>query len=816
MIKSGKSLISMIFIILILSNFSYAQGDVFSFAKQSIKVKAEDVARQIDLYLELHPDMTVEDLQNDPEFQKIAVQQVGQTGYTAVTDYDTLICRFHQNPTIVNLKLEELSSKLPGFWEIMSKTKGGVENEGIYDWEEADGSIKQKYMYIALVERRTADGVGLHVAATTYLEEYLVFEEEENQFFWFYIMLGLLIFFIFGLWFFQKNEETKVRTYSIKKKLILSFSVLIVLMMVLVFLNYSFDQVVIKNTEMIRDVEAPLELMVEQVIGYDAMLTGYAHTSLLHALKGEKEMIKEHKDDYDKIGFLMDNLLKNDAPFLLEQSGRSEEQKKLVRSYLKRLDELNIALVELELKAFEIMESDPYRAYDLLMGEEYHEYKEGLSEIYYRWSNLEAEVTAGYRAEIIRNTKFLNIINIVLPLFIIFLGILIIILMLNSIMRPIRALYASIIELQKGNFKTKVDIKSGDELEVLGNVFNKTVKTLSSIEEEHNELEKAKTEFLSITSHELRSPMTPMRAQLQMLMKGYYGKLNEKQKESMNIVLRNTERLDKILVDFLEVSRIEAARLKFRFMRTNLEEYIKRTVEETKHYMPEKNIKFILKMDKLPIFEVDPDRVMQVLRNLLNNAVKFCDDGGKIKIRVKLKKDHIFFSVRDNGVGISQEDQKRLFEPFFQAGGMYQRRVGGTGLGLAICKGIVESQNGMIGVKSKKGKGSKFYFTVPLKPVKKIKPIRLLFSGSFSIKNKLKGVFKEILGPIGAREFEDFIKNNKLEKDNIFKYIDSLINNKIIGFEESIIFKVKVSRIFGEEYKPDITSKKIMKWIREK
>ncbi len=153
----------------------YESSSTNEFLKQAelfIKQKAIDVAKQIEIYITLNPDKTVLDLQNDSYFQEIAVQQVGKSGYTAVTDYNSLIARFHVNPSIVNLDLHNLADKLPGFWNIMSKTEGGVEAEGIYDWEEADGSIKQKYMHIVLVNAKTADGVGLHVAATTYLDEY--------------------------------------------------------------------------------------------------------------------------------------------------------------------------------------------------------------------------------------------------------------------------------------------------------------------------------------------------------------------------------------------------------------------------------------------------------------------------------------------------------------------------------------------------------------------------------------------------------------------------------------------------------------------
>ena len=117
------------------------------------------------------------DFTYDEYFKEIAVQGVGKTGYTAVTDYNTLTCRFHSNPKIVDMDLHNLVDKLPGFWGIMSETEGGVEAEGIYDWEEADGSMKEKYMYITIVNAKTADGVGLSVAATTYLDEYEELED---------------------------------------------------------------------------------------------------------------------------------------------------------------------------------------------------------------------------------------------------------------------------------------------------------------------------------------------------------------------------------------------------------------------------------------------------------------------------------------------------------------------------------------------------------------------------------------------------------------------------------------------------------------
>jgi HAMP domain-containing protein len=150
--------------------------------------------------------------------------------------------------------------------------------------------------------------------------------------------------------------------------------------------------------------------------------------------------------------------------------------------------------------------------------------------------------------------------------------------------KPIAELSRAAEELKKGNFKVRVDIKSKDELQELGETFNKTIIALSQTKSERKGIESAKTRFLSITSHELRSPMTPLKAQLQMLEGEYFGKLNEKQKEAISIVVRNADHLDRIIVDFLEISRIEAARLKFLFEKVSLNKSVNDLLTVMKSY----------------------------------------------------------------------------------------------------------------------------------------------------------------------------------------------------------------------------------------
>lgn len=341
----------------------------------------------------------------------------------------------------------------------------------------------------------------------------------------------------------------------------------------------------------------------------------------------------------------------------------------------------------------------------------------------------------------------------------------------SKLSKPINDLAIVSQKIQEGDFSQRVSITTHDELEDLGIAFNKTIDVLSKTQEERKQIDAMKTEFMSITSHELRSPMTPMQAQLEMLREGYFGKLTKKQKNSLRIILRNTQRLDKIISDFLEVSRIEAARLKFDFQNISLQKAIEDVIDEMNAFLPEKNISLTLDMpSSLPVFEVDPNRTMQVLRNLLNNAIKFTPENGLIKVVVQVRKQDLLFSVTDSGVGIKEEDLNKIFQPFAQVDNMYQHKSGGTGLGLAICRGIVVSQNGSIWVESEGlGTGSTFNFTVPFTPVKEVKPIKLLFSSDEKIKTDLLEIFKKYLGPIADKEF-DLLKKSSIKESLLNEY----------------------------------------------
>ncbi|VVB86264.1 Methanogenesis regulatory histidine kinase FilI [uncultured archaeon] len=232
------------------------------------------------------------------------------------------------------------------------------------------------------------------------------------------------------------------------------------------------------------------------------------------------------------------------------------------------------------------------------------------------------------------------------------------------------------------------------------------------------ELKKAdevKTQFLSVISHELRTPITPMNAQLQMMLAGYFGDVAEKQRKSLEMILRNTKRLDRLIGDVLDISKLESGVMKFNMVRASLNEIVENTVETMKPQAQEKGMTLLLKENDVPEIVIDKDRITQVLINLISNAIKFTDAGGTVEVELSGNTDHATIKVRDNGIGIKKEDQAKLFIPFQQVDSSYTRKYEGSGLGLAICKRIVTYHNGKIWIESEPRKGSAFQFTIPYK-----------------------------------------------------------------------------------------------------
>lgn len=238
-----------------------------------------------------------------------------------------------------------------------------------------------------------------------------------------------------------------------------------------------------------------------------------------------------------------------------------------------------------------------------------------------------------------------------------------------------------------------------------------------SLREAKSELERlnqVKNEFISIVSHELRTPITAIKGFVKVILQGDTGELNSQQQKFLTIVDQSIDRLTVLISDLLDISRIESGQMNLRLDTVDPRELVKTVVNNLTPGVTEKNVKLTADIpSKLPMITADKERLMQVLDNLILNAVKFTSAGGEIKVAVEDKGDYILFRISDNGIGIAPKEHKKIFEKFYQVDSGPTRSIPGAGLGLAIVKSIVDIHGGQVWVESELGKGSSFMFIIP-------------------------------------------------------------------------------------------------------
>jgi len=233
--------------------------------------------------------------------------------------------------------------------------------------------------------------------------------------------------------------------------------------------------------------------------------------------------------------------------------------------------------------------------------------------------------------------------------------------------------------------------------------------------EELTHLDELKSDFMATMSHELRTPLTSIIGYSDMLLSGMAGTLDEKQTTFVSSILNNGESLLNLINDILDLTKIEAGKLELKREAVDLRAALLRVLPVIKPKAAEKGIKVSTFLPtELPPVDADPNKLNQVLLNLLTNAVKYTQDGGSASVEARRRDGRVEVWVTDTGVGIAREDQERIFQRFTQIDSSSTRSQGGTGLGLAIAKELVELHGGSIRLESRLGKGSSFIFTVPV------------------------------------------------------------------------------------------------------
>ena len=245
--------------------------------------------------------------------------------------------------------------------------------------------------------------------------------------------------------------------------------------------------------------------------------------------------------------------------------------------------------------------------------------------------------------------------------------------------------------------------------------YTGVMKVFSDLTREKR-INRLKTEFVSIAAHQLRTPLSAIKWAIKMILDGDTGKINEDQEDLLKKGFESNERMIKLVNDMLNVSRIEEGRLEYSFEKENLQEVYKTIISNLDNKIKEKKINFkIEKPQKMPDIYMDKEKIRLVLQNLLENAIKYTPENGKVDFRIKKVNKKITIKVKDNGVGIPKKDQRKLFSKFFRAENVIKMQTDGTGLGLFIANNVIKKHGGKIEYKSEEGRGTEFTIHLPIK-----------------------------------------------------------------------------------------------------
>ena len=327
------------------------------------------------------------------------------------------------------------------------------------------------------------------------------------------------------------------------------------------------------------------------------------------------------------------------------------------------------------------------------------------------FSNIDG-ILLSWNAEIVKSSQEGQI--IIQALLLIDVGVFFLVLfIIRQSLLPLGLITNALAEIKEGTYGKKIEYDKTDEVGTLVDTFNIMSNTIKEKDEQTKRTDIAKDEFLAMITHELKTPLVPIQGYADILLSEHLGKLTDKQKERINIIKTSSETLLSIISDLLDAQKLELGQLRMKKERHNIKNTI---VEALEDFEPEFEKKKIIKITDLQDIQIDhdPARIKQVLTNLIKNSLNAIQpEVGKIEITMKILPHNIQINIKDNGIGIPLEKQQDLFKKFYQVDATLTREKGGSGLGLAICKGIIESHDGAIFVKSVPNQGAEFTITLP-------------------------------------------------------------------------------------------------------
>lgn len=279
---------------------------------------------------------------------------------------------------------------------------------------------------------------------------------------------------------------------------------------------------------------------------------------------------------------------------------------------------------------------------------------------------------------------------------------------------PLQTITNALSRIKEGIYGEKIKYDSADEIGELASTFNIMSDTIKTKEEEARRMSVAKDEFLTMITHELKTPLVPIQGYADMLIGGHLGSLTDKQKERMGIIKSSATSLLQIISDLLDAQKLELGQLRMKKEVLPIQKTVLKSIQTLQPQIDENKITVSNEVSPTILVPHDADRITQVLTNLIKNSIKAVKPNvGIIKITSSEDPNEVRITVSDNGGGIPPEKQTKLFTKFYQADASLTREKGGSGLGLSICKGIVGAHGGKITLESAPGVGTSVTFSLP-------------------------------------------------------------------------------------------------------
>ena len=279
---------------------------------------------------------------------------------------------------------------------------------------------------------------------------------------------------------------------------------------------------------------------------------------------------------------------------------------------------------------------------------------------------------------------------------------------------PLQTITNALSRIKEGIYGEKIKYSSSDEIGELASTFNIMSDTIRIKEEEARKMSVAKDEFLTMITHELKTPLVPIQGYADMLLGGHLGTLTDKQRERMGIIKSSATSLLQIISDLLDAQKLELGQLRMKKEMSPIQSTVLKSIQTLQPQIDESKIKVINEVKPDIMVAHDADRITQVLTNLIKNSLKAVKpEVGTVRITASEDSSEVRITVSDDGTGIPPEKQTKLFTKFYQADASLTREKGGSGLGLSICKGIVGAHGGRITLESTPGVGTKVTFSLP-------------------------------------------------------------------------------------------------------